>query len=627
MRQFKVFMVVATILAASGAVFSLPAPVSAWTPVLDSAAFIDFDHDGAIDRVKVVFNGDVTACKFEVGDWPIGGGTLGLPAPTGRLNGSGLDADCDGSTNYFYLLVAGDPNETGYSFPYVPADIYYKNQGFLDDVMVNGVAAPNQSLINIDDNASPVIVSTSPVSGSTGVSRTLSNVSMTFSEPMGTATVLTSFSVGGWGGAVWSVDHKTVTYSRTSDLSYDTLVTVSVSGEDLNGYLLTSGSSPAVAIPWNFRVMSDPAAVVSATQSTVSASPTSVIADGAHISTVTVTVKNSAGSPLSGKTVTLASNRGSLDTIVTMVGTTDSDGKAYFQVSSTAAGNAIFEATAAGVVIEQTATVTFTAPASGPVSASRSNVYASPTLVVANNSDYSTVTVTVRDSIDVPLAGKTVILSSNRGATDTITVVSGTTNSAGQAIFRVKSGTTGTATLTAVADGVTITNTATVTFTSVPTLVYGDLFKESGTTTVYYYADNGKRYVFPTQAIYFSWYSDFSTVKTVSHSTVISIPWGGNVLVKPGTYLVQFVSMDTPFRVLDPKVYVLTATGQLRWVTSESVAASLYGADWARKIVAVPEVYKTNYGGLVLGADVVAASDYNKAAVEATIRTISDMVR
>ena len=744
MKSFKVFLVIAMVLTVSGVNF-LPRAALAWTPTLTSVAFIDFDHNGTIDRLKVTFDLNVTSCKFEVGDWPIAPGSVGLTGPTGRLDGSGNDTNCDGSTNYFYLLVSGDPNETGYpSGMYVPADIYYKNQGTLDSVTVSSVPVPTQSIVNVDDNASPVlrsdgvnaptysdsdhngtvdrlkliftepvnfifnssdwalaagsltgfnlagyssgsgsstiflnatananitgvgtgtaptiryamlgigvqdkvgnsmagmtsainisdgaspvIVSTVPAAGSTGVSVTTSYVRVTFSEPMLTSATSVSISSGSWLAPSWS--GNTVTRSRLTTLSYDTNITVTTTGEDTAGYLLSSGTSPAVTNPWSFRTTTDPS-TISASQSTVSASPTSVTANGSSTSTVTVTIKNGAGSPLNDKTVTLSSSRGATDTIVTVVGVTDADGKAYFQVRSNTAGAATLTAvTGDGTVINQTATVTFTAvtPTPGPVSASRSSLYASPSSVTANNSSYATIYVTVRDASDNLLSGKTVTLSSSRGSLDSITIVSGTTNSSGQATFQVKSGSVGTATLTAVADGTTITQTVTVTFTSSSlSLIYGDLFKESGSTAVYYYADNGKRYVFPTSAIYFSWYSDFSTIKTVSHSTVTSVPFGGNVIVKPGTYLVQFVSMDTPFRVLDPKVYVLTSAGQLRWVTSASVAAAFYGADWERKIVAVPEVYKTNYGGAVAGADVNSTADYSKVSVEATVRTISDL--
>jgi hypothetical protein len=42
----------------------------------------------------------------------------------------------------------------------------------------------------------------------------------------------------------------------------------------------------------------------------------------------------------------------------------------------------------------------------------------------------------------------------------------------------------------------------------------GDLIKIDGYAPVYYLSD-GKRYVFPNESTYFSWYSDFSGVKTL----------------------------------------------------------------------------------------------------------------
>ena len=624
MKSFKVFLAFTMVLAVSG-INMLPQTANAWSPALDAAVFIDSDHNGTIDRLKVTFDLDVTSCKFEAGDWVISSGSIGLTGPTGRLNGVGADSDCNGTTNYFYLLISGSTGVTGYPGIFIPAEIQYENNGTLDSVTVMGVGAGDQPVRSITDNASPVIISTVPAAGATGVSVTSSFVSVTFSEPMETGVTSLSISAGSWGPPSWSSDNKTITRSRLLSPPYDTNITVTATGEDKNGYLVASGSSPAVANPWSFRTAADDALLVSSSQSTVTASPTTVAADGSSVSVIIVTTKNSSGSPLTGKSVALASSRGSTDTVVTVNGTTDVDGKAYFQAHSTTAGSATFTATANSIVVSQTASVTFTSTVTSSVSASRSSVLATPASVVADGSSYSVIYVTVRDVSDSFLSGKTVTLSSSRGSADTISIVDGTTNSSGQATFRVKSSTTGTSTLTAVADGVTITQTTTVSFMSTSSLNYGDLFKEAGSTAVYYYADNGKRYVFPTQAIYFSWYSDFSTIKTVGHSIVTSVPLGGNVLAKPGTYLVQFVSMDTPFRVLDPKVYVLTAAGQLRWITSASVATSLYGADWERKIIAVPEVYKTNYGNAVAGADVTSTADYSKVSVESVARTIGDL--
>ena len=69
------------------------------------------------------------------------------------------------------------------------------------------------------------------------------------------------------------------------------------------------------------------------------------------------------------------------------------------------------------------------------------------------------------------------------------------------------------------------------------TLSAGDLIKASG-AAVYYYGDDGKRYVFPTESTYMSWYGDFSAVKTITDAELAAIAIGGNATVRPGTKLV-----------------------------------------------------------------------------------------
>ena len=101
----------------------------------------------------------------------------------------------------------------------------------------------------------------------------------------------------------------------------------------------------------------------SASKSTVTASPTSVSADGITAALVTVSLKDAAGTPLVGKTVTLASSRGATDTISATSGISSSSGGVSFVVTSSTAGSAVFTATDAtdGVTITGTATVTFAA--------------------------------------------------------------------------------------------------------------------------------------------------------------------------------------------------------------------------------------------------------------------------
>lgn len=128
---------------------------------------------------------------------------------------------------------------------------------------------------------------------------------------------------------------------------------------------------------------------------------------------------------------------------------------------------------------------------------------------------------------------------------------------------------------------------------------YGDLLKGSW-STVYYYAKDGKRYLFPNFKTYFSWYADFSLVKTVSDEVIRAIPRGSNVTYRPG---IKMIKMDT-----DPKVYAVDANGTLRWVVSEAVARALYGENWSKKIEDLPEVFFANYK---IGTPIYSSSEFN----------------
>ncbi|MDD4900649.1 MAG: bacterial Ig-like domain-containing protein [Patescibacteria group bacterium] len=114
----------------------------------------------------------------------------------------------------------------------------------------------------------------------------------------------------------------------------------------------------------------------------------------------------------------------------------------------------------------------------------------------------------------------------------------------------------------------------------------GDLIKIAGTSSVYYLT-NGKRYVFPNEQIYFSWYSDFSGVKTISKTELASYPLGANITIRPGTKLVKITT--------DPKVWAVAPNGELKWISSEATAATLYGADWAKRVIDMPDSFIGDY--------------------------------
>lgn len=118
--------------------------------------------------------------------------------------------------------------------------------------------------------------------------------------------------------------------------------------------------------------------------------------------------------------------------------------------------------------------------------------------------------------------------------------------------------------------------------------------------TVYYLAEDGKRYVFPNQQTFATWFSDFSDVQSVSSADLTAFPLGGNVTYRPGIKMVKITT--------DPKVYAVGDNGELRWITSENLATALYGSDWNRKIDDVPDSFFVNYH---VGAPIYAATDFN----------------
>lgn len=115
----------------------------------------------------------------------------------------------------------------------------------------------------------------------------------------------------------------------------------------------------------------------------------------------------------------------------------------------------------------------------------------------------------------------------------------------------------------------------------------GSLIKGTSYRSVYYFGPDAKRYVFPTEKIYRSWYQDFSNVVTISDAELGSIQIGGNVTYRPGVRLVKITT--------DPRVYAVDRNGTLRWVTTEAVAIALYGQDWAKNVDDIPDAFFTNY--------------------------------
>ena len=115
----------------------------------------------------------------------------------------------------------------------------------------------------------------------------------------------------------------------------------------------------------------------------------------------------------------------------------------------------------------------------------------------------------------------------------------------------------------------------------------GPALVKASSDAVYFLASDGKRYVFPNEKTYKTWYADFSEVTTITGEELASLPIGGNVVYRAGTRLVKITT--------DPKVYAVEPAGLLRHVSTEEVATGLFGADWANRVDDVPDAFFTNY--------------------------------
>ncbi|MCR4277770.1 MAG: hypothetical protein NUV85_02025 [Candidatus Berkelbacteria bacterium] len=113
------------------------------------------------------------------------------------------------------------------------------------------------------------------------------------------------------------------------------------------------------------------------------------------------------------------------------------------------------------------------------VDSTRSTFVSDLASLPADGTSLVILTATIVDDHDIPLPNKEVVVTSNRGDVDTINCYSGstltnsrtaTTDSEGKARCAASSSAAGNATFTAVAEGITLDNKPTVTFTPLPIL-------------------------------------------------------------------------------------------------------------------------------------------------------------
>jgi hypothetical protein len=117
--------------------------------------------------------------------------------------------------------------------------------------------------------------------------------------------------------------------------------------------------------------------------------------------------------------------------------------------------------------------------------------------------------------------------------------------------------------------------------------VTGRLVKVDSSRSVYLAATDGNRYVFNNEKSFFSWFSDFRSVKVVGSAELSAMPLAGSVVYRPGSTLVKTVSSS--------RVYMVAGDGSLRWVTDASVLTAKYGPLWYQRIDVIPDAFTWSY--------------------------------
>jgi hypothetical protein len=218
------------------------------------------------------------------------------------------------------------------------------------------------------------------------------------------------------------------------------------------------------------------AGAVSTSNSSVTGPSGSVLADGTTTGTITVTLKDAHNNAISNANVLLQANGGS-SLIGTTAGTTGvttatgTNGVATFTVKDAAAETLSYTATDTTAVPNVTigsVSVTF---APGPASAGQSTLSPTSQAIGTASGDFSTITVTIKDSHGNVISGDTVQLKAGTGNNSLIALGSGGT-SGGVAGFTGVSGVTssnGTVTFS-ISDSTAESVTYTATVTSDPQL-------------------------------------------------------------------------------------------------------------------------------------------------------------
>lgn len=167
----------------------------------------------------------------------------------------------------------------------------------------------------------------------------------------------------------------------------------------------------------------------------------------------------------------------------------------------------------------------------------------------------------------------------------------------------------------------------------------GSIISGEEGTYLYWYANDGKRYVIVNQATYLSWFPQGSRkhfIRKISNQVLASIPIGGNVTYKPGVKILKVQNGESRMSVSLPKdrmpnipvssfkkseqdgqwfhiitggdrLYVVARGGIARECSPE-ILEQIYGKGWMDLVEEIPSAFFTNY---CIGDVVLSTKDYS----------------
>jgi hypothetical protein len=274
--------------------------------------------------------------QFVVGTGGVGGGTNNNLHPASEVR--------NGDTRGVLKLYLYDDS---YAWKFIPiAGKTFTDSGTVACHPAPGAAAPTVSATLSAISADPTTIVAG--GGSSTITVTARNSS---GDPVSGASVVLS-ATGGGNTIVQPSAPTDAAGVATGSFSSTVAATSKTISAVISGVAITQTAL--------VRVNAGPA---SAAHSTVAASPTSIVAGGGS-STITVTVRDPHGNPVSGSTVALSAS-GTSNSLTQPGGTTNGNGLAIGALTSSDAEVKTVSATADGTPITQTADVTVTPPAGG----------------------------------------------------------------------------------------------------------------------------------------------------------------------------------------------------------------------------------------------------------------------